>query len=460
MFETTIGPVQGGGLDRLPAPGDRAGHLPRLQERAAVRAHASRRSGSRRSASRSATRSRPGNFIFRTLEFEQMEMEFFVPPDRGRSSGTSTGCRSAWTGTSGSASDREHLRLRPHDADELSHYSSRHQRRRVPVSDRLVRARGHRQPRRLRPHASTREYSGEKLEYIDPQTGERYVPHVIEPAAGVGRSVLALLCDAYDEDEHRRRAAHRAAAAPGARAGQGRRAAAAAQGRPPRARARDLRRRCARRGCRAEYDEGGAIGKRYRRQDEIGTPFARHDRPPDARGRHRHAARPRHARRRSAIAIDALPDELQRAPRRAVDLAEAGLKRRQTGYVPLYMGEDVTATVFSREDRQRYRQKVRACLDVFARMLAESRFDPERRSMGLEIELNLTDEAGDPALLNADGARGDRRQRLHDRARAVQRRDQHPAAAADRRGVHRARAAGARQPQQRRGQVARRRART
>jgi hypothetical protein len=65
------------------------------------------------------------------------------------------------------------------------------------------------------------------------------------------------------------------------------------------------------------------------------------------------------------------------------------------------MGEDVAARVFSREDRQRYRQKVRACLDVFARMLAESRFDPERRSMGLEIELNLTDEAGDPAMLNA-----------------------------------------------------------
>src|SRR3954462_10465947 len=66
------------------------------------------------------------------------------------------------------------------------------------------------------------------------------------------------------------------------------------------------------------------------------------------------------------------------------------------------MGEDVTATVFSREDRQRYRQKVRACLDVFERMLRESRFDPEKRSMGLEIELNLTDEAGDPALLNAE----------------------------------------------------------
>ena len=65
------------------------------------------------------------------------------------------------------------------------------------------------------------------------------------------------------------------------------------------------------------------------------------------------------------------------------------------------MGEDIAATVFSREDRQRYRQKVRTCLDVFARMLREARFDPERRSMGLEIELNLIDDAGDPALRNA-----------------------------------------------------------
>ena len=65
------------------------------------------------------------------------------------------------------------------------------------------------------------------------------------------------------------------------------------------------------------------------------------------------------------------------------------------------MGRDVTVTDFSREDRQRYRQKVRACLDVFARMLREARFDPERRSVGLEIELNLTDEAGDPAMVNA-----------------------------------------------------------
>jgi hypothetical protein len=65
------------------------------------------------------------------------------------------------------------------------------------------------------------------------------------------------------------------------------------------------------------------------------------------------------------------------------------------------MGQEVAPRVFSREDRQRYRQKVRACLDVFARMLGESRFDADRRSFGLEVELNLTDDAGDPALANA-----------------------------------------------------------
>src|SRR3954452_2201771 len=65
------------------------------------------------------------------------------------------------------------------------------------------------------------------------------------------------------------------------------------------------------------------------------------------------------------------------------------------------MGDDVAATAFTREDRQRYRQKVNRSLDVFARMLAEARFDPQPRSFGLEIELNLTDDRGEPALLNA-----------------------------------------------------------
>src|SRR4051794_11303543 len=64
------------------------------------------------------------------------------------------------------------------------------------------------------------------------------------------------------------------------------------------------------------------------------------------------------------------------------------------------MGQDVARTEFTREDRQNYRMKVRRCLDVFARMLAESRFDGERRSMGLEIELNLTTDGGDPAMVN------------------------------------------------------------
>ena len=65
------------------------------------------------------------------------------------------------------------------------------------------------------------------------------------------------------------------------------------------------------------------------------------------------------------------------------------------------MGQQVAPRTFSREDRQRYRRKVRACLDVFARMLSEARFHPERRSFGMEIELNLTDDAGEPALVNA-----------------------------------------------------------
>src|SRR3954453_16793715 len=65
------------------------------------------------------------------------------------------------------------------------------------------------------------------------------------------------------------------------------------------------------------------------------------------------------------------------------------------------MGDEVVANVFTREDRQRYREKVKRNLDVFARMLGEARFDADRRSFGLEIELNLTDEASDPAMVNA-----------------------------------------------------------
>ena len=77
------------------------------------------------------------------------------------------------------------------------------------------------------------------------------------------------------------------------------------------------------------------------------------------------------------------------------------MPRREAFPDTVGVGEQVAARTFSREDRQRYRRKVRACLDVFARMLSEARFHPETRSFGLEIELNLTDDAGEPALINA-----------------------------------------------------------
>ena len=97
----------------------------------------------------------PGNFVFRTREFEQMEMEFFVPPDEADRVVRVLVQGALRSGTSTSASPAEQLRLRPHDADELSHYSVGHQRRRVPLPVGLGRARGHRQPGRLRPRRST-----------------------------------------------------------------------------------------------------------------------------------------------------------------------------------------------------------------------------------------------------------------------------------------------------------------
>ena len=106
------------------------------------------------------------------------------------------------------------------------------------------------------------------------------------------------------------------------------------------------------------------------------------------------------------------------------------------------MGQEVEAAVFSREDRQRYRQKVRTCLDVFARMLREARFDADRRSFGLEIELNLTDEAGDPAMVNAHALEAIADADFQTELGAVQHRDQHAAAAARGRRVLGARGRG------------------
>ena len=210
------------------------------------------------------------NFIFRTLEFEQMEMEFFVPPDQAEHWHEHwMQERFEWYTRLGI--DAARLRLRAHDADELSHYSAATSdiEYLYPFGWSELEGVANRGDFDLRQHA---QHSGEKLEYVDPQGGERYIPHVIEPAAGVGRSMLAFMCDAYDEDDlggekrtvlrlHPALAPVKVAVLPLLRK----------DGHPEKARAVY---EALRRTMKAEYDDGGAIGRRYRRQDEIGTPFA------------------------------------------------------------------------------------------------------------------------------------------------------------------------------------------
>jgi glycyl-tRNA synthetase len=212
----------------------------------------------------------PGNFIFRTREFEQMEMEYFVPPaEAGKWYDYWRQARYDWYVRYGIRP--ENLRLRDHDADELSHYSSGTSdvEYLFPIGWSELEGIANRGDFDLTAHAA---HSGEKLEYVDTATGDRYVPHVIEPAAGADRAVLAFLADAYDEDTlggdsrtvlklHPALAPVKVAVLPLVRK----------DGQPEVAREivaalRPL--------MQTEYDEGGSIGKRYRRQDEIGTPFA------------------------------------------------------------------------------------------------------------------------------------------------------------------------------------------
>src|SRR3954469_11069646 len=246
----------------------------------------------------------PGNFVFRTLEFEQMEMEFFVPPDEAeRWYEHWMEQRMEWYVSLGI--DRESLRLRAHGEEELSHYSSATSdiEYLYPIGWSELEGIANRGDFDLTQHA---EFSGQKLEFKDQDVA--YVPHVIEPAAGVGRTVLALLCDAYDEDdiggEQRtvlRLAPHMApikvAVLP----------LVNKDGQPEKARAiyEELRGRWP-----SEYDTGGSIGKRYRRQDEIGTPFGvtvDHQTMDDDTV----TLRDRDTLDQSRIAIDALGPELE-----------------------------------------------------------------------------------------------------------------------------------------------------
>jgi glycyl-tRNA synthetase len=209
------------------------------------------------------------SFIFRTFEFEQMEIEYFVPPaeapewhERWMED------RMRWYTDLGIRPD--HLQLREHGPDELSHYSSATSdiEYLFPMGWSELEGIANRGDFDLRQHA---EFSGEKLEYVDTATGDRYVPHVIEPSAGADRATLAFMVDAYDEEEvegrqrtllrlHPRLAPVKVAVLP----------LVNRDGMPELAREiyEDLRTRMP-----AEYDSGGSIGKRYRRQDEIGTPW-------------------------------------------------------------------------------------------------------------------------------------------------------------------------------------------
>ena len=212
----------------------------------------------------------PGNFVFRTREFEQMELEFFVPPDEGpRWFEYWCQARLDWYIELGIP--REQLRLRPHAPDELSHYSA-------GTSDveflypwgwGELEGIANRTDFDLKAHS---EASGVRLEYFDAASGERYIPHVIEPAAGATRTMMAFLLASYDEDEiggekrtvlrlHPRLAPYKVAVLPLSRKESLVPVAREVLGllQPY---------------VMCEYDETQSIGRRYRRQDEIGTPLA------------------------------------------------------------------------------------------------------------------------------------------------------------------------------------------
>jgi glycyl-tRNA synthetase len=217
----------------------------------------------------------PGNFVFRTREFEQMEMEFFVKP------GTDEEWLDYWLKERmnwylGLGMTEENLRLREHEADELSHYAKRtydieYNFPNMGWSE--LEGIANRTDFDLKAHA---EHSGEDLSYFDPETEERYVPYVIEPAVGVERPTLAFLIDAYREEEaptasgkvekrtmlklDRRLAPTKVAVLPLSKH---------ADLTPVADRvAQEVRKKLV-----TDFDITGSIGKRYRRQDEVGTPF-------------------------------------------------------------------------------------------------------------------------------------------------------------------------------------------
>jgi glycyl-tRNA synthetase len=220
----------------------------------------------------------PGNFIFRDIEFEQMEIEYFVKPTEGPAAFDQwLDAMNGWVGAIGLTPD--HVRIREHAKDELSHYSSRtidfEYLFPEPMGWKELYGLANRTDFDLNQH---QQFTGEDLRYFEQETGERFLPHVIEPTFGVDRTILVVLLDAYDEEE-----------------------TLDVNGKPDTRTVLRLAPMLA--PCKAailplmkkpeltevakslfeeiqqqtefvvDYDETANIGKRYRRQDEIGTPF-------------------------------------------------------------------------------------------------------------------------------------------------------------------------------------------
>ena len=211
----------------------------------------------------------PGNFIFRTREFEQMELEFFCKPgeDMEWFQYWRAFCLN-WLQSLGMKEDN--LRLRDHKKEELSHYSNATTdfEFRFPFGWGELWGLADRTDFDLKAH---QRVSGEAMEYIDPVTNERYIPYVIEPSLGADRVLLAFLCNAYEEQAlpnddsrvvlhlHPALAPFKAAVLPLQKNKLGELATSVYE---------KLSKKFM-----IDYDETGSIGKRYRRQDEVGTPY-------------------------------------------------------------------------------------------------------------------------------------------------------------------------------------------
>ena len=210
----------------------------------------------------------PGNFTFRTREFEQMELEFFCKP------GTDLEWFNYWKNYCKNwilslGMKEENIRLRDHSKEELSHYSNATTdiEFNFPFGWGELWGIADRTDFDLKQHQA---HSGKSLEYFDQESGEKYIPYVIEPSLGADRVALAFLCDAYDEEQidekdtrivlrlHPELAPYKAAVLP-----LSKKLSSGAQKVYEKLAAAFM----------VEYDESGSIGKRYRRQDEIGTPF-------------------------------------------------------------------------------------------------------------------------------------------------------------------------------------------